>query len=122
MLSAISHVAFTVKTPAKTAQLFQDLFDARVVERQDEDGHLETFIRLADTWIVLVGVEVQRELTGDHLAFRATPAVLEATATKLKAMGREFIRARGDTALYFFDYDDHVFELDTGDLEKELAA
>lgn len=121
MLTAISHVAFAVKAPERTAQLFKDLFDARVVERQDEDGHLETFVRLADTWLVLVGVAMERELTGDHLAFRATPAILEATATKLKAMGREFIRARGDTALYFFDYDDHVFELDTEDLEAELG-
>lgn len=119
MLSAISHVAFTVKAPARTAKLFQDLFDARVLERQDADGHLETLVRLAGTWLVLVGVEVERELTGDHLAFRATPEVLEATAAKLKAMGRDFIRARGDTALYFFDYDDHVFELDTEDPETE---
>lgn len=119
MLSAISHVAFTVKAPARTAKLFQDLFDARVLERQDADGHLETLVRLAGTWLVLVGVEVERELTGDHLAFRATPEVLEATAAKLKAMGRDCIRARGDTALYFFDYDDHVFELDTEDPETE---
>jgi hypothetical protein len=25
----------------------------------------------------------------------------------------EYILARGDTSLYFFDYDNHVFELDT---------
>jgi hypothetical protein len=36
-------------------------------------------------------------------------------------MNHEFMLARGDTALYFFDYDDHVFELDTSDLEAELA-
>jgi len=36
-------------------------------------------------------------------------------------MGREFIRARSNRALYFFDYDDHVFELDTEDIDKELG-
>lgn len=121
MLASLSHVAFTVKDPAKTAALFKDLFGARVVERKDEQGHLETFVRLGGTWMVLVRADVERARTGDHVAFRATPAILEATATKLKAMGREFIRARGDTALYFFDYDDHVFELDTEDLEAELG-
>jgi len=122
MLKSLSHVAFTVKDPARTAQLFRGLFGARVLERKEEDGHLETFVRLADTWIVLVGAEVKRSRTGDHLAFHTTPEVLEATAAKLQAMGREFIRARGDTALYFFDYDDHVFELETADLEKELGV
>lgn len=122
MLKSISHVAFTVKDPARTAKLFQDLFGARVLERKDDEGHLETFVRVGDTWIVLVGAQVERTRTGDHIAFHVTPDTLEATATKLQAMGREFIRARGNTALYFFDYDDHVFELETHDLEKELGA
>lgn len=122
MLEAISHLALVVKDPASTAALFKDLFNARVIEREDEDGHHETYLRLGGTWIVLVGAPVQRTRTGDHIAFRATPEVLEATVAKLQAMGREFIRARSDKALYFFDYDDHVFELDTEDLDKEVGG
>ena len=60
--------------------------------------------------------------TGDHIAFRATPEILEATVAKLQMMGREFIRARSNRALYFFDYDDHVFELGTEDIDRELAG
>jgi len=36
-------------------------------------------------------------------------------------MKLEFFLARADTALYFFDYDNHVFELDTTDLDAELG-
>jgi catechol 2,3-dioxygenase-like lactoylglutathione lyase family enzyme len=112
MLESISHIALVVKDPARTAALFRELFGAQAVEREDEDGHLETSVKLGGTWIVLVGAPVQRARTGDHIAFRATPEVLEATAGKLQAMGREFLRARSNKALYFFDDDDHVFELD----------
>ncbi len=122
MLKSISHLALTVKDPARTAALFKDLYGARVLERQDDESHLETFVRLAGTWLVLVGAEVERTRNGDHIAFHTTPEMLEATAARLKAMGREFIRARDNTALYFFDYDDHVFELETQDLEKQLGA
>jgi catechol 2,3-dioxygenase-like lactoylglutathione lyase family enzyme len=122
MLESLSHIALVVKEPARTAALFRDLFGARVVEREDEEGHLETFISLGGIWIVLVGAPVQRTRTGDHIAFRATPEILEATAAKLQAMGREFIRARSNRALYFFDYDDHVFELDTEDVAEELQG
>jgi len=121
MLESISHIALVVKDPTRTAALFHDLFSARVIERKDDEGHLETFVRLGGTWIVLVGASTQRARTGDHVAFHATPVVLEATVTKLQAMGREFIRSRSERALYFFDYDDHVFELDTEDLDKELG-
>lgn len=120
MLEAISHIALVVKDPARTAALFHDLFSARVLEREDAEGHLETFVRLGGIWIVLVGAPVQRARTGDHIAFRATPEVLEATVAKLEKMGHEFIRARSNRALYFFDYDDHVFELDAENIDEEL--
>ncbi|MGH8295862.1 MAG: VOC family protein [Steroidobacteraceae bacterium] len=121
MLETLSHLALVVRDPARTAALYQDLFGARAVEREDEDGHTETFVRLGGTWIVLVGASVQRTRTGDHIAFKATPEVIEATVAKLQSMGREFIRARSDKALYFFDYDDHVFELDAEDIDNELG-
>jgi catechol 2,3-dioxygenase-like lactoylglutathione lyase family enzyme len=122
MLESISHIALVVKDPARTAALFHDLFGSRVLQRKDEEGHLETFVRLGGIWIVLVGAPVERARTGDHIAFRATPEVLEATVARLQAMGREFIRARSNRALYFFDYDDHVFELDAEDIDEELGA
>jgi catechol 2,3-dioxygenase-like lactoylglutathione lyase family enzyme len=122
MLESISHIALVVTDPARTAALFRELFSARVIERVDDEGHHETFVRLAGTWLALVGAPVQRARTGDHIAFRATPEVLEATVAKLQAMGREFIRARSDRSLYFFDYDDHVFELDAEDIDKELGS
>jgi catechol 2,3-dioxygenase-like lactoylglutathione lyase family enzyme len=121
MLESISHVALVVKDPAKTAALFQDLFDARTVQRKDDEGHLETFVKLGGAWIVLVGAPVQRTRTGDHIAFQATPDIIEATVAKLQKMGREFVRARSDRALYFFDYDDHVFELNTEDIDEEIG-
>jgi len=122
MLDSISHLALVVKDPARTAALFHDLFGARAVEREDDEGHPETFVRLGGTWIVLVAAAVERGRTGDHIAFHATPQTLEATVTKLQAMGRELIRARSNRALYFFDYDDHVFELNTEDIDEELAT
>ena len=121
MLDSISHIALVVRDPARTATLFHDLFGARAVERKDEEGHLETFLRLGGIWIVLVGAPVQRSRTGDHIAFHATPEILEATIAKLETMGREFIRARSNKALYFFDYDNHVFELDTENIDRQLG-
>lgn len=122
MLESISHIALVVNDPARTAALFHELFGARVVEREDDEGHRETYVRLGGIWLVLVGAPVQRARTGDHIAFRTTVEILEATAARLQSMGREFIRARANKALYFFDYDDHVFELDAEDIDEELGV
>lgn len=122
MFNSISHVALVVADPARTALLFENLFAAKTVRRVDADGHDETFFNLGNTWFVLVKGAGQRERTGDHLAFQVTKAELLATAEKLKAMHAEFILARSDSSLYFFDYDNHVFELDTTDLSNELSG
>jgi catechol 2,3-dioxygenase-like lactoylglutathione lyase family enzyme len=122
MLKSISHIALIVSDPHKTAALFNALFDAQSRERVDDSGHVEIFVKLGGTWFVLVAAPAKRTRTGDHIAFSTTREVLEATAAKLQAMGQEFIRARNDRALYFFDFDDHVFELDTEDLEETLQG
>lgn len=99
MLEAIRHIALVVKGRARTAALFHDLFGARAVEREDEEGHLDAIVRLAGTRIVLVGAPVQ------HVR---TPEIPEATAAKLQAMGREFISARSVRALYVSSRASHL--------------
>lgn len=121
MPDAISHVALVVADPVRTARLFETLFEARTVRRRDAEGHDETFVNVGNTWFMLAKGAVERQRTGDHIAFRATKAELMATVEKLEAMNLEFILARSDTSLYFFDYDNHVFELDTTDLDGELG-
>jgi catechol 2,3-dioxygenase-like lactoylglutathione lyase family enzyme len=122
MLDTIGHIALIVKDSNRTAALFKDLFGAAVVLRKDADGHEETYVRLGRTWFVLVQAEVDRPRSGDHIAFSVSKSTLLETAEKLKRTDVEFFLARSDTALYFFDYDNHVFELDTTDLDRELAG
>jgi catechol 2,3-dioxygenase-like lactoylglutathione lyase family enzyme len=120
VLGAIGHVALTVRDPARTAALFEKLFDVKVVQRIDAEGHRETFVRLGMTWFVLVQADVERSRTGDHIAFHVTQNTLDSIAEKLRATNAEFILARSNSSLYFFDYDNHVFELDTTDMDVEL--
>ncbi len=120
MLGPIAHVALIVQDPARTAAFLKDLFEAPVLRRTDDDGHDETFIRLGVTWFALVKADVKRERTGDHVAFRVAPEAIPVIADKLKAKGYEFILSKTGTSLYFFDFDNHVFELDSSGEEQEL--
>lgn len=120
MLGPIAHVALIVRDPARTASFLRDLFEAPVLRRTDADGHDETFIRLGVTWFALIGADVKRERTGDHIAFRVAREAIPSFADKLKSQGCEFILSESGTSLYFFDFDNHVFELDGSDQEHEL--
>ncbi|HEY3777782.1 MAG TPA: VOC family protein [Rhizomicrobium sp.] len=120
MLGPIAHVALTVKDPARTAGFLRDLFDAPILRRTDAEEHDETFVRLGVTWCALIGADVKRERTGDHIAFRVAREAISVIAGKLKVMGCEFILSGSGTSLYFFDFDNHTFELDSSDQEQEL--
>ena len=120
MLGHIAHVALIVRDPARTAGLLRDLFDSPILRRTDADGHDETFVRLGITWFALVGADVKRERTGDHIAFRVARESIASMVEKLKSRGCEYILSESGTSLYFFDYDNHVFELDSSDQEQEL--
>jgi catechol 2,3-dioxygenase-like lactoylglutathione lyase family enzyme len=122
MLGPIAHVALVVNDPARTADFLQELFEAPVLRRTDADGHDETFVKLGVTWFVLIRADVKRERTGDHIAFRVADATLQSIADKLKSKGLDFIMSASGTSLYFFDFDNHVFELDSSDLEHELKG
>jgi catechol 2,3-dioxygenase-like lactoylglutathione lyase family enzyme len=113
MLDDLSHIALVVADPQRTVAFFQKLFDAPVVSRTDDDGHDEKFIRLGRIWFHLASGSVQSQRTGDHIAFLVSRDGLQTTLKKLQELQMEYILARGDTALYFFDFDNHVFELDT---------
>jgi catechol 2,3-dioxygenase-like lactoylglutathione lyase family enzyme len=120
MLGPIAHVALIVRDAARTAAFLRDLFDAPLVRRTDAEGHDETFVRLGVTWFALIGADVKRERTGDHIAFRVARQSIPLIADMLKAKGCEFILSESQASLYFFDFDNHVFELDSSDQEQEL--
>ena len=121
-LDALSHIALVVRDPSRTAVFFEELFAAKIVRRRDDDGHDEMYIRLGGVWFVLVAADVERPLVGDHVAFRASTEQLQSFAGKLRRMGHAYQMARSDTALYFTDFDNHVFEIDSVDLNLELPV
>lgn len=108
----LSHIALVVSNPDRTADFFSALFDAEIRRCTDAEGHSETYVRLGETWVVLPEAPVERPLLGDHIAFSVSREQLGHFAGKLAEIGHAYQMARNDTALYFTDFDNHVFELE----------
>ncbi|HEX5352968.1 MAG TPA: hypothetical protein VFW60_02710 [Rhodanobacteraceae bacterium] len=117
----LSHIALIVRDPARTAALLEAVFDAKSVRRHDAEDHDEVNIRVGNVWFVLVAADLERALTGDHVAFHVDPDALRAFAGKLERMGHEYQMARADTALYFKDFDNHLFEIESVGMDAELS-
>lgn len=115
MSTSIGHIALIVRDPARTAELLAGVLGAQVTARQsDDEGHLQTCAKFGGVWFVLQQGEGPQCRNGDHIGFEVSRDELRVYADKLNTFDVEHFMAREDTALYFMDYDNHVFELDAG--------
>lgn len=116
------HIALIVRDPSHTATLLETMFDAKAIRRRDDDGHDEIYLRVGGAWFALVAAEVDRPLMCDHVTFHTTAEHMQVIAGKLKQMSHAYQMARSGTALYFTDFDNHVFEINSTGTEAELAG
>ena len=110
----IGHIALMVCDPTRTAALHTQLFDDSAVKPVEDDGgggH-GVLVQLGGTCFVLTKGAPPARCNGDHIAFVMSKAEQLVCAERLKLLRLECQFARGDSALYFTDYDNHVFELD----------
>ncbi|WP_243042029.1 hypothetical protein [Dyella sedimenti] len=114
MPHALSHIALIVSHPTRSAELLTGVFeDARILREEDPgDSHPEVIVQLAGLEFALIRGQGPAARNGDHIAFAVTKQEQLACAARLDALALDYQMARGDTALYFSDYDNHVFELE----------
>ena len=67
------------------------------------------------------------EKTYNHIALKVNEAELEEYIEQVKSLGLEVLDDRNriigeGKSFYFYDYDNHLFELHTGNLEQRMEA
>lgn len=114
MPKALSHIALIVAHPTRTAHLLAGVFEGvRIIREEDStDAHPEVILALAGLEFALIRGQGPASRNGDHIAFAVTKEEQLACARRMDELAVDYQMARGDSALYFSDYDNHVFELE----------
>jgi len=124
MISGISHITFIVKDLERSAQFFKAIFHAKEVY----SSPAVRYLLINDLWIALNTGEPLSERTYNHIAFHVQESEIDSYIARIKAAGAEIkpdrpSRKTGEgRSIYFYDYDNHLFELHTGTLPKRLEA
>lgn len=129
-MTAISHITFAVHDLEKAKRFFETMFDAKEVYDSGEDTHSlsqEKFFLLDDLWIAVMKGDSLAEKTYNHIAFRIKEEEIEDYLEKIERLGLEIregrTRIKGEAqSIYFYDFDNHLFELHTGTLEERLRS
>ena len=128
MIEGLSHVTFVVRDLDRMTRILTGIFDAREVYASGEEAFSvarEKFFQVGDLWIAVMEGEPLSSRTYNHVAFKIEDTDFEAYEARIKAMGLEIRpprqRVPGEgRSLYFYDDDNHLFELHTGTLAERL--
>ena len=129
MIESISHITFIVKDVKRSAELFRYLFNAEEVYDSSNKNYsvgYEKFLLIGDTWIAIMEGDSILERSYNHIAFKVPESDFDEYIGKVKESGLEIIKGRdrieGEArSVYFYDYDNHLFELHTGTLSERLS-
>lgn len=128
-MKGISHITFIVRDLNRMAALLCEGLGAREVydsSNQNFSLSREKFFVLGSTWLAAMEGEPPAERSYQHVAFAVSETDLPAYQARLEALGVEIRppRSRVDgegLSLYFYDFDNHLFELHSGTLEQRLV-
>ena len=129
MLLGLSHITRIVRDVDRTGALYKDLFEAQEVYASGDvpfSISRERFFLICGIWFcIMEGAPLPIE-TYNHIAFQIQPEQMDAYREKIQKrgltirQGRPRVEGEG-SSLYFYDYDNHLFELHTGNLNERLA-
>lgn len=124
----ISHITFIVKDLEKSARLFTEVLGGKEVYSSGDKTFSisrEKFFLVSGVWIALMEGDPLPTRTYNHVAFKVKDEDIEGYATAIEKLGMEVREPRSRVAgegrsLYFYDFDNHTFELHSGTLEERL--
>jgi len=128
-MQGISHITFIVKDLGKAKFFFEIIFDAKEVYDSGEQTFSlsrEKFFLIGDLWIAVMEGDVLLERTYNHIALKISEEEFYLYEKRVKMIGVEYRQPRSRVngegrSLYFYDFDNHLFELHTGTLSERLA-
>ena len=128
MIQGLSHMTFIVRDLDSMEALLTTVLDARkVYDSGDETFSLskERFFVAGGLWIATMEGEPLPSRTYNHVAFKIEEANYDDHLARVRSLGLEVRESRSRVegegrSIYFYDHDNHMFELHTGTLDERL--
>lgn len=128
MVVGLSHITLIVKDLERTSAFLNSIFGAKEVYSSGERNFSlskEKFFLINDLWMCIMEGDPLSERSYNHIAFQIKDEELDDFISKIKDVGAEIKTGRpridGEgRSIYFYDFDNHLFELHTGNLSQRL--
>ena len=128
MIEGMSHITFIVKDLELATKFFEQIFEATEVYFSGDTTFSiskEKFFLIGEQWIAIMEGESLPTRTYNHIAFKIPETDFEKYESRIRKLcldcrpPRPRIKGEG-RSLYFYDFDNHLFEIHTGTLSQRL--
>ena len=128
MIEGLSHITFMVKDLDKMESMLTKVLDAKkIYDSGDKTFSIskERFFDIGGIWVAIMEGESLSSKTYNHVAFKMSENEYEDRLQRIKSLGLEVREGRSRVegeghSIYFYDYDNHMFELHSGTLNTRL--
>ena len=130
MIDGLSHITFIVSDLDKMEVILMKVLDAKkIYDSGDRTYSLskERFFNIGGIWVATMEGEPLRDKTYNHVAFKMAVEDYDKKLQRIQALGLEVREGRyrvdGEgRSIYFYDFDNHMFELHSGTLQDRLRC
>ena len=128
MIDGLSHITFIVSDLDKMEVILMKVLDAKkIYDSGDRIYSLskERFFNIGGIWVATMEGEPLRDKTYNHVAFKMAVEDYDKKLQRIQALGLEVREGRSRVdgegrSIYFYDFDNHMFELHSGTLQDRL--
>ena len=128
MVQGLSHLTFIVRDLDKMERMLTMVLDAKKIYdsgAQTFSLSKERFFDIGGVWVATMEGTPLAERTYNHVAFQMRPDEYDDRLARIKSLGLEVCEGRArvpgeGASIYFYDYDNHMFELHSGTLDERL--
>ena len=130
MVEGLSHMTFIVKDLDKMEEILTTVLDAKkIYDSGSKTFSLskERFYDIGGIWVATMEGDPLSEKTYNHIAFKIADADYDDKLGLIQLLGLEVkegrSRIKGEgRSVYFYDHDNHMFELHSGTLDERLKS
>lgn len=128
MIEGLSHMTFIVSDLEKMEEMLTKVLDAKkIYDSGDNKFSLskERFFDVGGVWVATMEGEALPNQTYNHIAFKMGSDEYDDRLQRIQSLGLKVREGRSRVegeghSIYFYDHDNHMFELHSGTLEERL--
>ena len=130
MIDGLSHITFIVSDLDKMEVILMKVLDAKKIYDSGDRTYslsMECFFNIGGIWVATMEGEPPRDKTYNHVAFKMAVEDYDKKLQRIQALGLEVREGRSRVdgegrSIYFYDFDNHMFELHSGTLQDRLRC